>query len=171
MILSDATIYDVIVNQKVFLVNPFNEEMLQPNSIDLTLGRELKTLHGKCIDLSQGSYKIKPNEFLLGSTEEKINILGVKKETIEKYGVVSKEVAIEMAKLGRKLLNVDICVSVTGNAGPTCEPGGKPAGCFYIGISSKKGSFAKEYLFSQKRNMVRNSAVLAMRDLAHLEII
>ena len=105
------------------------------------------------------------------SAEEKIALVGVKKETIEKYGVVSAEVAKEMAELGRKVLNVDVCVSVTGNAGPTCEPGGKPAGCFYVGISSKKGTSAKEYLKSQKRNRVRNSAVLALRDLAYLEII
>ena len=105
------------------------------------------------------------------SVEEKINIVGVKKETIETYGVVSEEVAIEMAERGRKLLNVDICISVTGNAGPTAEPGGKPVGCFYVGVSSKKGSFAKRYQRTQKRNMVRNSAVLAMRDLAYLETI
>lgn len=74
MILSDVTLHDIIINQKVYLVNPFNEEMLQPNSIDLCLGDELKTIHGKSIDLSQGSYKIKPNEFLLGSTMEKIHV-------------------------------------------------------------------------------------------------
>ena len=105
------------------------------------------------------------------SAEEKINIVGVKKKTIEKYGVVSEQVAIEMAELGRKLLNVDVCVSVTGNAGPTTEPGGKPVGCFYVGVSSKNGTFAKEYLQPLKRNEVRNSAVLAMRDLAHLKLI
>jgi len=105
------------------------------------------------------------------SVEEKINILGVKKETIDKFGVVSEEVAKEMAELGRKLLNVDVCVSVTGNAGPTCEPGGKPAGCFYVGVSSKSGTSAKHYQETQKRNGVRNSAVLAMRDLAYLEAI
>ena len=46
MILSDRDIHNVITTGKSFLVNPFNEEMLQPNSIDLTLGRELKTLEG-----------------------------------------------------------------------------------------------------------------------------
>ena len=105
------------------------------------------------------------------SSEEKINIVGVKKETIDKFGVVSEEVAMEMAEQGRKLLNVDICVSVTGNAGPTVEPGGKPVGCFYVGISSKNGTLAKHFQDSQKRNVVRNSAVLAMRDLVHLETI
>ena len=105
------------------------------------------------------------------SVEEKINIVGVKKETIEKYGVVSEEVAKEMAERGRKLLNVDVCLSVTGNAGPTCEPGGKPVGCFYIAIASKNGTFVEAHLKPQKRNRVRNSAVLAMRDLAYLKTI
>ena len=74
MILSDVTLHDIIINQKVYLVNPFNEEHLQPNSIDLMLGDELKKINGKSIDLTQGSYKIKPNEFLLGSTMEKIHV-------------------------------------------------------------------------------------------------
>ena len=103
------------------------------------------------------------------SCEEKINIVGVKKETIEKYGVVSEQVAIEMAEKGRQLLNVDICVSVTGNAGPTTEPGGKPVGCFYIGISTKNGTTAEVYQKSGKRSEIRKSAVLAVRDLVHLK--
>ena len=105
------------------------------------------------------------------SSEEKINIVGVKKETIDKFGVVSEQVAIEMAELGRKLLNVDVCVSVTGNAGPTAEPGGKPVGFFYVAASSKNGTVVKGVQKTQKRNGVRNSAVLAMRDLAHLKMI
>ena len=118
-----------------------------------------------------GSSAVFKGSVVTYSCEEKINIVGVKKVTIEKYGVVSEEVAKEMAEKGRKLLNVDVCVSVTGNAGPTCEPGGKPVGCFYIGVSSKKGTFAKVYFGRQKRNECRNEAVLAMRDLAYLEII
>ena len=74
MILSDRDIDQIIKSGKAFLINPYNEEMLQPNSVDLTLGDELKTVNGKSIDLTQGSYKIKPMEFLLGSTGEKVNI-------------------------------------------------------------------------------------------------
>ena len=118
-----------------------------------------------------GSSAVFKGSIVTYSAEEKINIVGVKKETIDKYGVVSEQVAIEMAELGRKLLNVDVCVSVTGNAGPTTEPGGKPVGCFFVGVSSKDGTFVKECNVPQKRNEVRNSAVLAMRDLANLKII
>ena len=74
MILSDRDIKNIILNQKIYLVNPFNVEDLQPCSVDLHLGSELKTIRGKTIDLSQGSYRLKPNEFLLGSTMEKIHI-------------------------------------------------------------------------------------------------
>ena len=74
MILSDRDIDHIIKSGQAFLVNPYNEEMLQPTSVDLTLGSELKTVHNKSIDLSQDSYKLKPMEFILGSTSEKVHI-------------------------------------------------------------------------------------------------
>lgn len=74
MILSDRDLKNIILNQKIYLVNPFNIEDLQPCSIDLHLGDTLKTIEGKTIDLSQDSYHLKPHEFLLGSTMEKIHV-------------------------------------------------------------------------------------------------
>lgn len=74
MILSDRDIDHIIKTGQSFLVSPYNDEMLQPNSIDLTLNSELLTIHGKSIDLSHGSYKLKPQEFLLGSTIEKVSM-------------------------------------------------------------------------------------------------
>ena len=73
-ILSDASLYDIIVNYGQMIVNPFNEEDLQPNSIDLHLDNELLTLSGKSIDISEQPYKLQPNEFLLGSTIETIAV-------------------------------------------------------------------------------------------------
>ena len=74
MILSDRTLKEIILNKKVFLVNPLNPEDIQPNSIDLHLGETLKRLDGVDIDLTQSSYKLKPNEFLLGSTMERVHV-------------------------------------------------------------------------------------------------
>ena len=70
------------------------------------------------------------------ATEEKINVVGVSKEVVDKYGVVSKECAEEMATKGAKALNVDYCISITGNAGPTAMEG-KPVGLIYIGVVVK----------------------------------
>lgn len=72
--LSDRDLKRIILDQGIYLVNPFNIEDLQPCSIDLHLGDELKTLNGKTIDLTQDSYKLKPYEFLLGSTMEHIHV-------------------------------------------------------------------------------------------------
>ena len=55
-------------------------------------------------------------------------------DTIDQYGVVSQEVAASMASNAQKLLNVDYCVSFTGNAGPTAMEG-KPVGLIFIGVA------------------------------------
>lgn len=118
-----------------------------------------------------GSSKVFKGSVVTYATEIKEKVVGVKAETIEKYGVVSEEVAREMAECGRKLLNVDICVAVTGNAGPTCEPGGKPAGFYCVAVATNEGTEIKSFKKCSKRNGVRNSAVLAMRDMIYLKLI
>lgn len=114
-----------------------------------------------------GASKVFKGSVVTYSSEIKSSVVGVSKKTIEKYGVVSEQVAFEMAKKGRKLLNVDLCVSVTGNAGPTCEPGGKEVGVFYIAVATKNEVQVKEVKESGKRNEIRNKAVLAMRDFLY----
>ena len=57
------------------------------------------------------------------ATEEKNRLLGISYKDIDEFGVVSKEVAAQMASNGKKLLNVDYCVSFTGNAGPSAMEG------------------------------------------------
>ena len=68
------------------------------------------------------------------ATEEKNRLLDIPYEDIDQYGVVSEQIALAMAKQGQKLLNVDVCVSFTGNAGPEAMEG-KPVGEIYIGIA------------------------------------
>ena len=68
------------------------------------------------------------------ATEEKNRLLGIGYDIIDEHGVVSQEVAALMAANGQKLLNVDYCVSFTGNAGPDAMEG-KPVGEVYIGLA------------------------------------
>ena len=56
------------------------------------------------------------------ATEEKARILGIPYTDIDQYGVVSQEIAGQMAGHGKALLNVDYCVSFTGNAGKLYAP-------------------------------------------------
>jgi PncC family amidohydrolase len=92
------------------------------------------------------------------SNEAKTDIVGVKKQTLKKHGAVSRQTAIEMAKGGRKLLKVDICISDTGIAGPTGATPGNPVGLFYLGLSAKDSSLAKEHHFHGNREENKQKA-------------
>lgn len=112
-----------------------------------------------------GASKVYKGSIITYTSEEKINIVGVNKETIDKETVVSSKVAQEMAMNGQKLLNVDICLSITGNAGPTVEKGDKQVGEAYIGICFKGVTAVASFLFKGDRNQIRASACKQMIDI------
>ena len=93
------------------------------------------------------------------SNEAKRRLLGVKAETIKKYGAVSRQTAIEMARGIRKRSKTDIGISVTGIAGPGGARPGKPVGLVWIGYSDKKTTFAKDFIFTKDR--LRNKDIMA----------
>ena len=95
------------------------------------------------------------------SDEAKINIIGVKKETIQNYGAVSAQTAIEMAQGGRKLLNVDMCISDSGIAGHSGSSPGKPVGLFYLGLAAEDEASSQEYIFSGNREKNKQDATEA----------
>lgn len=96
------------------------------------------------------------------SNEIKLNLVGVKKKTLSSFGAVSYETAQEMAEQGKFLLGVDICLSVTGIAGPSGNTPDKPVGLFYLGISTKDGvDKIEKFVFSGTRNQNKNKAVQA----------
>ncbi len=95
------------------------------------------------------------------SNEVKIALLRVKRKTIENYGAVSEQTALEMARGGRKLLNVDICVSDTGIAGPSGATPEKPPGLFYIGLAAEDESFSQKYIFAGNREENKRDAAEA----------
>lgn len=89
--------------------------------------------------------------------EAKEVLVGVRHETLEKFGAVSEQTASEMAKGVRKIMGADIGVSVTGLAGPLGDEG-KPVGLVYIGVSSEKYSAVLENHFEGDRNSVREQS-------------
>ncbi len=95
------------------------------------------------------------------SNEVKTDIVGVRKLTLRKHGAVSSRTAAEMAKGGRKLLKVDICLSDTGIAGPTGATSGKPVGLFYFGLSSKDSNLTKEHHLHGSREENKQKAAEA----------
>ena len=68
--LSDRNILEL--QGEMELIYPFYYDQLQPCSYDLRLASDLKTIHGKTIDLNDGDYVLKPNAFLFGSSFETV---------------------------------------------------------------------------------------------------
>lgn len=95
------------------------------------------------------------------SNDVKIKIIGVKEDTINKYGAVSPQVAEEMAQGGRKVLAADICLADTGIAGPTGSTAEKPIGLFYIGLSHQTGTYSREHKFQGNREQNKRDAAKA----------
>lgn len=72
------------------------------------------------------------------SNEIKESVLGVKHDTLEKYGAVSEQTVREMVKGVLKISNADIAVAVSGIAGPNSDNTEKPVGLIYLAASDKK---------------------------------
>ena len=83
------------------------------------------------------------------SNDSKIKILSVTKKIIAKNGSVSKECCKLMVKNLQKLSKSDVCVSITGVAGPSGGTKAKPVGTVYLGIICNKKLYLKKYYFKK----------------------
>ena len=92
------------------------------------------------------------------ATEEKNRLLGIPYKDIDEFGVVSKEIAAQMASNGKKLLNVDYCVSFTGNAGPSAMEN-KPVGEVHIGVAFLDATQVHSYQLEGTRNEIQEKAI------------
>lgn len=91
----------------------------------------------------------------------KETLVGVDADVIAQYGVISEECAKQMAQKTRVLLDCDICVSFTGNAGPDAMEH-KPAGFVCCAIALKNSVISYCFQFEGSRNEVRQLVVNAM---------
>ncbi|TCO79883.1 competence/damage-inducible protein A [Marinisporobacter balticus] len=107
----------------------------------------------KCLDRSIITY----------SNDAKIEELGVKEATLQKYGAVSEETAREMVLGLRNKTKSDLCLSVTGIAGPGGGSKEKPVGLVYIGMVYDKKVICNKYNVFGDRSRVRNyTSMLAL---------
>lgn len=132
----------------------FRERGLTLGSVESFTGG----MFAKEITAVSGASKFYKGGLVTYATEEKARLLGISKDDIEEYGVVSQQIAYQMAENGRDLLDVDVCVSFTGNAGPEAMEG-KPVGEIYIGLSSKDGTFAFPFMLKGTRNSIQEEGV------------
>ena len=103
--------------------------------------------------------------FVTYSNQAKIEMLGVKSDTLERYGAVSAETAIEMAEGCLLNSEADLSIAVTGSAGPDGGTEEKPIGTVYIALAVKirKSEFYKKHFIGNRiqiRKLTIQSALM-----------
>ena len=105
------------------------------------------------------------------SNEAKINRLGVKAETLDKYGAVSSQIAAEMAEGIAKTAGTKIGLSTTGIAGPDGGSLEKPVGLVYVGLYINGEVKTKMLRLSGDRQKIRERATMQLLDLLRRELL
>ncbi len=148
------------ISQKVF--NLLNKKKLKISLAESCTGGLLAST----ITSINGSSNIFTLGLVTYSNKSKINILKVPRKIIMKYGAVSYETCLSMVKNLNILSKTNICVSITGIAGPKGGTNEKPVGLVYIGIKKGKKILIKKYFFkSKKRNLIQKATVIKALNL------
>ena len=139
------------------IINIMREKKLTLGTVESATGGLIAHL----ITGVPGSSDVFRGSIVSYSNEVKRKIVGVRDLTLQEYGAVSLQVAMVMAKGGRKVLGVDICIADTGIAGPGGATPGKPVGLFYLGLAHQDGTFTRQFLFKGTREENKQQAAQA----------
>lgn len=153
-------------------------KILRKNNLTLAIAESCTggLISNRITDVSGSSDYFKAG-IVAYSNKIKQNLLGVPDKSIKKYGAVSKEVALEMAKGVRRIAKTDIGIGITGIAGPVplaslgyrVNPTGgtktKPVGLVYIALVTGKKQIVKEFRFKGSRKEIKFKASQAALNL------
>ena len=100
--------------------------------------------------------------FVTYSNEAKMDQLGVSATTLDTFGAVSAETAMEMASGALQNSVADFAISITGVAGPDGGSTEKPVGLVFIGIADKISNECEafKHVFSGSREIIRTKSAL-----------
>lgn len=118
-----------------------------------------------------GSSKIFLEGFITYSNEAKVNTLGVNQDLIDKYGAVSEQVAIAMAKCAAQKSGAMLGIATTGVAGPGGGTDEKPVGLVYIGVYYDGKTYVKELRANGERSIIRERAAIMAMDCSRRVIV
>ncbi len=104
------------------------------------------------------------------SNLSKMSILGVKSSTLDKFGAVSEQVAIEMAAGAKRVANSDFAIATTGIAGPTGGSEAKPVGTVWFGIATPERVFAIQIHCGSERSQIIGRATASAISLLYKEL-
>ena len=178
------------VEEQIALVLPLIEDIFvgyedEESTIELMIGKQLTVLR-KTISTAESctggmiAEKFTANsgasEYFKGSivsysTQAKIDVLGISKSLIDKYSIVSTNVAEAMAKNVQELFKTDYAIATTGNAGPTKGDSNADVGTVCIAIATPSKVFSEEFQLGNHRVKVIHKAVNKAFEMLKKEIL
>lgn len=142
------------------LVEELTLLLLDKNMMLVTAESCTGGLIGAAMTDRSGSSSVYERGFITYSNDAKMELLGVKPQTLESFGAVSEQTAEEMARGALNNSRAYIALSVTGIAGPTGGSDEKPVGLVWFGIADKTGTIqTHRFIFDGDRITIRQSAV------------
>lgn len=173
------------VNTLTLIINDIIVGFEEDETIEVILGRLLKKQNktlataesctgGKIAEMItsvSGASNYFRGSIVSYATDTKISLLNVNKDTIERYTVVSKEVAKEMVLGIKNIMNSDYAIATTGNAGPNKGDSDAEVGTVFIAIATPENVFVEEFNFGQPREKVIDRAVIKAMELLQKEIL
>ena len=120
------------------------------------IGHRLTSVPGSSGFLNRG--------YVVYSNQAKMEDLGVKQTTLNRFGAVSEQTAREMAEGARLRAGADFGLAVTGIAGPGGGTPAKPVGLVYISLASSGDTIVQQHLWKGTREQIKNrTALMALR--------
>jgi nicotinamide-nucleotide amidase len=123
-------------------------------------------LAGELVTSESGASSFFRGSIVSYADEVKINVLGVKPETIADFGAVSEPTAREMAEGAKRVCGSSVAVAITGIAGPEGGAADKPVGTVCFAVCGPGTTRASTKLFAGGRERVRMAAAYYALDLA-----
>ncbi len=147
-------------------------ELLKKHRLTVTTAESCTggLLAGRLINVSGISKQLQEG-YITYSNEAKEKLLGVSHATLETYGAVSPQTAAEMAEGGAKAAGADVCIAVTGIAGPEGGTKEKPVGLVYMGCCLRGKVYTEKNFYSGSRSKIREYSVASALTLLRKVIL
>ena len=147
-------------------------ELLKANGLTVTTAESCTggLLAGRLINVPGISQYLKEG-YVTYSNEAKEKLLGVPAETLKRHGAVSPQTAEAMAEGGAKAADADLCIAVTGIAGPDGGTEEKPVGLVYMSCYCRGTCYTEKNQYTGSRSKIREYSVASALTLLRRAIL
>lgn len=147
-------------------------ELLKTNKLTVTTAESCTggLLAGRLINVPGISEYLKEG-YVTYSNEAKEKLLGVPSDILRQYGAVSSQTAEAMAAGGAKAADADLCIAVTGIAGPDGGTEEKPVGLVYMSCYCRGKLYTKKNQYTGSRSKIREYSVASALTLLREAIL